>query len=221
MTNNIHLKSNFSIKGVTLLELMLVISITLLGVVMAISQYQKTILHRNIAQMQNSVRILISALEQYYYGNCYNLLSKYQNSTVAVSTLSPYVATPKIIGNPYIAAVGLANYQYTIDTTGDFPILQVSTTFTKGMSKDILSTLAGALKPTSTSGYTFIWSAGPGNTQLTPAELNPALSYVNTLSANLSSPDATKYADTCAYWQNPKNRCTITGDNTKCSYPPS
>jgi type II secretory pathway pseudopilin PulG len=203
------------IAGVTLLELMLVCSIIILGIVIAISQYNKTIFNRNTKQVQNSVRILTDALARYYYANCHDLLSSYKDYSISVTELTPYIASPKIISNPY-SVQGLAAYQYSINTINDMPILEVSSTF-PNMSQEALSVLEGVLKPTSINKTTFLWNAGLENTSLTPAALNPNISYMNALSAELSTPGKNTIAS-CAYWQQPKHRCTLTNDLTRCTF---
>lgn len=207
--------------GLTLIEVMLIIALLTLGVVLVAFQYQKNVSNRKITQIQNSVRLLSTALEQYYYANCYTILSNYRQSLIPPANLIPYIITPKVIGNAYAYGTksGLNAYVYSQDATTDFPSLSISTTFNQNtVSKALLNTLAATLKPTTTNGYAFFWSISPGNTTLMPAPLSSALSYTNTLSAKLSSPDSMHYASTCFYWQQPVNRCKITGDNSRCDY---
>lgn len=213
-------KKTKPIIGLTLLEVMLAVAILLLGVMLAASQYQKTVLNRKIAQIQNSVRLLSTALEQYYYANCSSLLSTYAQTTITTAALTPYVVTPQVIGNAYSTTSGLNAYTYLINTVGDLPVLQISTTFnSNSISSGLLNTLAAALKPTSTNKYVFTWSTAPGNTTLTPAQFSSAISYTNTLSIKLSSPDSASYPNTCFYWQQPVNRCKIiTSGNGRCTY---
>lgn len=233
--------------GLTLLETMLVTALILLGILIGVQQYKKTILNRQVAQIKNSVVLLSSALESYYLNNCYSFLSSYAVSTINLTTnssiipvttpplptLQYYIAQPNLIDNGYSTNLhGLNAYTYTVDTTGDFPIIRISSVF--NVPTDMQNTLAGLLKPTSISNKTaqsvqFTWSTAPGNTILTSATLSPNLSYVQILAMNLSDTwsrqvsfqyvaNLNEQANLCAYWQQPKERCTITGDNTRCNY---
>ncbi len=222
-------------EGITLLESMLVVVILLAVLLLSVQQYRAIVFEREAAEIQNSLRILNQALEQYYASNCYTFLKQYKsypinpysNTTPITSaslTLNQYVATPAIINNPFNPQVkGLSAYSYTINTSSDFPTIEISTTFPPSFSLNELTVLAGLLKPNVMNQKTksLTWSTAPNNTQLTPAPATPALSYIDTLSMQLSS-SSTAYTATCAYWQNPKNRCTITGANTgtnnRCDY---
>ncbi len=217
--------------GMTLLESLLVISIIIAGVLIGIQQYQKNVFDHHVREIENSVQILNQALEQYYESNCYVFLKNYTyyfidpsaNKTPVSSTalnLSQYVITPKLINNPFnLQTNGLNAYSYKIDTSSDFPTFEISTTFPPKFPLTLLNTLAGLLKPSfmDEKNKRLIWSTGPSNTQLTPVPLTPSLFYINALSTQLSS-SAASYTATCAYWQYPKNRCTLTGDTTRCNY---
>lgn len=233
--------------GLTLLETMLVISLILLGVVLGMQQYQKTILNRHVAQIKNSVRLLTSALEQYYLSNCYWFLSSYSAFPVSLTanpavfpvsnppilTLQNDILQANLIDNAYSSALhGLNAYTYTVDTTGDFPILRISSVF--NVPTAMQNTLAALLKPTSISNKTgqsaqFTWSTAPGNTKLTAATLSPNLSYLQLLTMNLMNINneqislqyiagANENANVCIYWQQPKYRCTLTKDTSRCDY---
>jgi hypothetical protein len=234
---------------------MLATSLILLSIMIGFQQYKKTIFNRNVAQIKNSVKLLTSALEQYYFTNCFwflfdpnsyktpysiNLNSNPSNlpatSNPTNPTLQYYIMQPNLIDNHYSTKLhGISAYTYTIDTTGDFPILRVSTTF--NVTTAIQNVLAGQLKPTSRSGNQFTWSITPGNTYLTAASLNPNLSYMQWLAAKYnivrdSNSQQVSYqyvavgaksgteaqANVCYYWQQPKRRCTITGDASRCDY---
>jgi Tfp pilus assembly protein PilE len=241
--------------GVTLLETMLATALILLGVIIGIQQYRKVIFNRHVAQIKNSVKLLTSALEQYYFTNCYWFLAD-PNSydkpySIAINsnpeilpvssdptnpTLQYYIMQPNLIDNPYSAKLhGISAYAYTIDTTGDFPILRVSTTF--NVTPAIQNILAGQLKPTSHSGNQFTWSTTPGNTYLTTASLNPNLSYMQWLAAKYnivrdsnSQQVAYQYVaygarsgsggqfNVCYYWQQPKWRCIVANNASRCDY---
>jgi type II secretory pathway pseudopilin PulG len=121
-------------KGVTLLEVMLAVSLIVLGVVLGVSQYQKIILKRKVAQIQNSVILLGNALEQYYNVNCYYFLTQYaiypinspytnpaiipqpSDPTQESPPLAAYLSTPQLIGNAYAATPNgpCVKYQYAI-----------------------------------------------------------------------------------------------------------
>ncbi len=247
----------FKQSGVTLLETLLATALILLGIIIGFQQYKKIILNRHVAQIKNSIRLLTSALEQYYFTNCYWFLKDSNSYTTPYTislnnnlsflpstsnppnpTLQYYIMQPNLIDNPYSTNRGLAAYIYTIDTTGDFPILRVSTTF--NVTAAMQGILSGLLKPTSRSGDQFTWSTTPGNTYLTAASLNPNLSYMQWLAAkyNVSRSTSTQsesvsyqYVDknspwnmapaqinVCYYWQQPKLRCLITGDTARCDY---
>lgn len=236
--------------GVTLLETMLATAIILLGVIIGIQQYRKVIFNRHVAQIKNSVKLLTSALEQYYFTNCFSFLTDSNSYTTPYTitinrnpsflpvtsnpsypTLQDYIVQPNLIDNPYSPKFhGLSAYTYVIDTTGDFPIIRISTTF--NVSLVMQNALAGQLKPTSRSGNQFTWSTTPGNTYLTAASLNPNLSYMQWLAAKYnivrtSNSQEVSYqyvlntegqANVCYYWQQPKWRCSITKNNTRCDY---
>jgi type II secretory pathway pseudopilin PulG len=235
------LKYKFKQSGLTLLELVLVTSLILLGVIIGIQQYQKTVLNRHVAQIKNSVRMLTSALEQYYTTNCYWFLTGYLSYPIPLtsnptppglpnssSTLQNYIVEPNLIDNFYSIQHGLNAYTYTIDTRGDFPIIRISTRF--NVSTSMLHILAGLLKPTSQNASTFTWSANPNNTYLTSATLNSNLSYLQSLSMNFTDVSSRQISyqyvasgpneqtNLCIYWQQPKYRCTVTKDNTRCDY---
>ena len=197
---------NTKIRGVTLLESLLVTAIIALGVVLGIQQYQKIVLQRNVARIKNSVQLLTNALQQYYYTNCYYFLADPKsysivypikpNSNPAVipipvdapplPTLMTYITQPQLITNPYLPTVaGLNAYQYTIDVRKDFPLIHVSTTF--AVSKDKLTTLAALLKPTSIHGTIFTWSMSPGSIPVAAGPLNTNLSYIQTLAVNYTN----------------------------------
>lgn len=238
-------------KGVTLLETMLAVSLILLGVVLGISQYQKIILKRKVAQIQNSILLLGNALEQYYSVNCYYFLTQYTtysinnpytNPTIIPQPSDPnqqnpplaaYLSTPQLIGNAYAATHnGPGAYTYAINVEGDVPVLSISTQFSATTSSTLLSTLQGMLKPSVVSGKKFTWyvtlshslkSQSTGlTTNLTylqamapgqaPNVTNPQLGYQYTNSSGK------QFTNVCTYWQQPKYRCTITGDNTRCDY---
>ncbi len=249
-------RSNHS-KGVTLLETMLAVSLILLGVVLGISQYQRIILKRKVAQIQNSVILLSNALEQYYSVNCYYFLTQYAiypiNSPYTNPAIIPqpsdpsqqspvlaaYLSTPQLIGNAYAATRnGPEAYTYAINVEGDVPILSISTQFSAATSSVLLSTLQGMLKPNVVTGKKFTWyvtlshslkSESTGlTTNLTYLQaMTPPGQAPTILSRQLGMQYVTpeinggigyQFANVCAYWQFPKNRCTITGDNTRCDY---
>ncbi len=231
-------------KGLSLLETMLVTSLILFGILIGLQQYKKTVLNRKVAQIQNSVKLLTTALEQYYLVNCIPFLgSGYAAYTINLSsnlsfllapsnpvnpTLNSYITQPNLIDNLYNASQhGLNAYTYTIDVSGDFPIIRINTTF--NVPSAMQNILAGLLKPTSRSGNQFTWSSSPGNTYLTVPNLNANLSYMKWLSMNFTNPSTTQIstqytyngqveANICIYWQQPKNRCVLTKDNTHCDY---
>ncbi len=208
-------KKTRSTKGITLLEILLVVALLTLGMLLLSDQYQKNLFNRNTSQIQNSLQLLTSALEQYYDTNCSALLAQYRQFTLTPALIMPYITTPQMLGNAYAVTSGINAYTYVIDTTTDFPILEISTTFnSKIVSRILLNALAARLKPTLMNQYTFTWKTAPANTLLTPASLNPALSYLNTLSADL--PDNEDIQLTCSYWQQPAHRCKIAGGS--CTY---
>lgn len=245
-------RGRFTQTGLTLLETMLVTALILIGVMVGIQQYRKVLFNSHVAQIKNSLSLLTSALQQYYFTNCYWFLTdansyttpytislnsnpSFLPATSANPPLQYYIMQPNLINNFYSQHRGLSAYTYTIDTTGDFPIIRVSTTFNVSLAmQDIL---AGLLKPTSRSGNQFTWSTTPGNTYLTAASLNPNLSYMQWLAAKYNvrrdsnsqqvsfqyvqygAPNGSGgQVNVCYYWQQPKWRCTITGNKSRCDY---
>lgn len=192
-------RSNHS-KGVTLLETMLAVSLIILGLVLGIAQYQKVMLHRKAAQIQNSLVLLGNALEQYYNVNCYYFLTQYaiypigpytnpaivpepsSSSDPQNPTLAAYIATPQLIGNPYAANPnGPAAYTYKINVQGDVPILSISTQFSTA-SPSILSTLQGLLKPNVVTNKQFTWYTALHRSLASEATgLNTNLSYLQAM----------------------------------------
>ncbi len=226
-------------KGVTLLETMLAVSLILLGVVLGIAQYQKVMLHRKVAQIQNSLILLGNALEQYYKVNCYYFLTEYSTYSFTAytnpaiipqpsggdpptPTLATYIATPQLIGNPYAANPnGPAAYTYKINLQGDVPILSISTQFSTA-SPSILSTLQGLLKPNVVTNKQFTWYTTLHHSLESQATgLNTNLSYLQAMAPgitqNVSSrqlagqymASGNQFTNGCAYWQQPQYRCTI------------
>lgn len=198
-------------KGVTLLETMLAVSLIILGVVLSVEQYQKVVLERKAAQIQNSVTLLGNALEQYYNVNCYYFLTQYSiypiepytnpaivpeptsSSDPQNPTLATYIATPQLVGNAYATSPnGPTAYTYKINTQGDFPILSISTSFSAVTSSTILSTLQGILKPSVVTNKQFTWYTALHHSLESQATgLNTNLTYLQALApsqwANTSS----------------------------------
>ena len=190
------------------------------------------------------MKLLTSALEQYYFTNCFGFLANYSSYSITVNsnpaflpvtsnpsypTLQDYIMQPNLIDNPFSTKLhGISAYTYIIDVTGDFPILRISTTF--NVTPAMQNILAGQLKPTSRSGNQFTWSTTPGNTYLTEASLNPNLSYMQWLAAKYnvvrsSASQQVSYqyvvqavgqVNVCYYWQQPKWRCLIT-NSSRCT----
>lgn len=162
-------------------------------------------------------------------------------------TLSNYITNAGLINNPYAgASYGPAAYTYQIDTRGDIPILSVSTQFPQTVSASLLSILQGLLKPSSVNKGQFTWSIilnQPVKNQFTG--LNTNLSYVQQMAAGLwldtsgrqygmqymtpnvmvnggTSSAGSQFANMCAHWQVPSNRCKETGANitnpARCAY---
>jgi type II secretory pathway pseudopilin PulG len=189
------------LKGVTLLETMLAVSLIVLGVILGVGQYQKVALQRKAAQIQNSVVLLGNALEQYYSVNCYYFLTQYSiypidpytNPAIVPEpsssgdpqnpTLATYIATPQLIGNPYaVNPNGPAAYTYTINVKGDIPVLSISTQFSAATSSTILSVLQGKLKPNVVKNKQFTWYTALHRSLASQATgLNTNLSYLQAM----------------------------------------
>lgn len=235
-------------RGVTLLETMLAVALILMTILIGLQQYKQVILNRHVAQIKNSVQLVTAGLERYYMTNCYWFFTAYSTfpisltenpssvpvTTPANPTLQSYITQPNLIDNPYNTSLhGISAYTYTIDTTNDYTVLRISSVF--NVSKNMQNTLAALLKPTVISNQTptsvqFTWAIAPQNTKMAATTLNPNLSYIQALAMNLVdvssrqvsfqyvAPGPNQQANLCAYWQQPKYRCTITGDTTRCDY---
>ncbi len=194
-------------KGVTLLETMLAVSLIILGVALGIGQYQKVVLQRKAAQIQNSVVLLGNALEQYYNVNCYYFLTQYSiypidpytnpaivpepssSSDPQAPTLATYITTPQLIGNAYATTPdGPGAYTYTINVKGDIPALSISTQFSAATSPTILSTLQGILKPNVVTNKQFTWYTALRHTLESQATgLNTNLTYLQSMTPGQTS----------------------------------
>ncbi|MBY0378473.1 MAG: type II secretion system GspH family protein [Gammaproteobacteria bacterium] len=192
-------------KGVTLLETLLAVALITLGLALSAGLYQKMLVKRKVAQIQQSVILLGAALQQYYNVNCYYFLTQYALYAIDANTnpaiipqptstsdpqspvLSTYISTPQLIGNAYgsTAKEGAAAYTYNIDVQGDTPILSVSTQFLSAVTPGFLSTLQGILKPDivdkTKKQFTWYTSATNRNILSQSTELSPNRTYLETL----------------------------------------
>lgn len=196
-----------SAHGLTLVEVMLVISLIVLGVVLGVDQYQKVTFQRKVAQIEYSVTMLGNALQEYYAVNCYWFLSDPNSYDIVYPvpltanpgvvpaptdsspnpTLSDYISNAGLINNPYaLMSYGPAAYTYQIDVRTYSPILSVSTQFPAAVSASLLSTLQGLLKPSTVNKGQFTWNVilnQPVKGQFTG--LNTNLSYVQQMASGL------------------------------------
>jgi Tfp pilus assembly protein PilE len=242
-----HLNKQNKPRGITLLETMLAVALILMTVIIGLQQYKQVVLKRHVAQIKNSVQLLTAGLERYYMTNCYWFFTSYSTfpisltenpssipvTTPASPTLQSYIAQPNLIDNSYNTSLhGINAYTYSIDTTNDYTVLRISSVF--NVSKTMQNTLAALLKPTVISNQTstsvqFTWAIAPQNTKITATTLNPNLAYIQALAMNLvdSASRQVSYqyiasgnqqANLCAYWQQPRERCKLTNDTTRCNY---
>lgn len=174
----------FKRKAFTILEIMLAVCLAAVIAIMAARQYTKYTQQKNIAALNNSVQILLSALQTYYNGQCDILiLQPYQNNntiqtdpiSISLSQLTTIQSGQAAAAlssseallvqnpfNPTSGTNGQGSFSLFINAT-QFPFfLQVNVTFPSSMSSQQLQAIADGVNPGSISDKTMQWIYTPG-----------------------------------------------------------
>ena len=88
-------------RGLSLIEVMLAFAVIATIFVMALKQYNMFSNDKDVQQVQYNVDLLAQAAANYYWVNCrgqYDPVSQ----TIIPGTLSPYNATPPVVGTPFL-----------------------------------------------------------------------------------------------------------------------
>jgi len=170
-------------KALTILEIMLVICLAAVIALMAARQYTKYTQAKNVSILNNSVQIVLSAMQTYYNGTCDTLILQpyqtdktMQTATIPVTmnqltTTQSGQAAPALSSNeaslvqnpfnPSSGTNGQGSFSMLINAT-EFPFyLEVDVAFSDSMSAQELQAIASEVNPGSISGQTMKWSYIP------------------------------------------------------------
>jgi type II secretory pathway pseudopilin PulG len=141
------------IRGFSLLEVLLFLTVASVILLAAVNRYSKSTLNTQTVQVKNSIQLLTGALDSYYFANCSTLAGN--KTTIPLRKLSPdYLPDSTPIQNPFNPKAGIRgvqSYTLTVDATGtssDTPwTLSISLNFPQSLTSSQFSTIASLLGP--------------------------------------------------------------------------
>ena len=149
----------YSQAGISLLEILLVLTVAALIFVLGFRQYSQFLWSRDVAQIQQSVTQLLQAVNVYYYANCAStdFHPPYLNIDYALlkkaGGLENFTQLKNPWGNPFV--VSLVSSQENSQETPGLLLLQVSADFPN--YADRIDALANLLNAAKMNGTQLAW----------------------------------------------------------------
>lgn len=169
MTKSINSKSVKYSLGVSLLEIMLVLSVAAAITIVSIDQFVETTRQNNLEIVKSSVRVLLDSLEKYYLSECNKDLALYP-SDISLDELEDKLGGNQLksIANPLAPDTqerGRSSFKtYIREMSEDLYLLIVEVDF-KPVGNDVWQQYRGQLDPdylSEAGGSKMSWTAIPG-----------------------------------------------------------
>lgn len=168
-------------KGLSNLELMMALVIAAIIILMGFRQVQSYMFRKDVAMIDNSVKLLLTAGQKYYFINCSSLASSSSKSLNIKTDLESgkYLANAEMIKDPFDHDNSLTNYKVTLVKASTVEAkwnVEVKFTFPGTMSADKVNSFAAELSPSEQASNVLTWiqnvksSGRTSGTDLSPLE---------------------------------------------------